>query len=177
MKSVLGSFGSFGPESDSRFSAKCPGENSITFLKRPPSYNDHSRQGSHRRDGSIGFTVISPQLLSHPILERGILYLKLTFFGLWLKEREILHLRRACFALWLIERRILHLMLAKGLEKWGRNDRLPSTVYRTWGFDQKEGRKEGNFLRFHTHVHTYTHTDRKKGNRLTAAPKYTGIRG
>ena len=118
----MGSFGSFGPESDSCFSAKCPGANRLTFLKRPPSYNDHSRQGSHRRDGSIDFTVISLRLLSPSILERGILYLKLTFFGLWLKEREILHLKRACFALWLIKRRILHLMPAKRLEKPERND-------------------------------------------------------
>lgn len=109
----MGSFGSLGSESDSRFSAKWPGANRLRFLKRPPSYNDHSRQGSHRRDGSIGFTVISPQLLSPPILEPGILYLKLAFFGLWLKKREMLYLKLACFALWLTERRILHLMPAK----------------------------------------------------------------
>ena len=48
-----------------------------------------------------------------PFLERGMLYLKLACFGLWMKKRGILHLKRACFALLIIERGTLHLKRAK----------------------------------------------------------------
>lgn len=42
-----------------------------------------------------------------PILERGLLYLKRAWFGLWVIQRGILHLKCTCSVLWLIERGML----------------------------------------------------------------------